>query len=120
MLGKLKFWKKDDDFDFDNDALGQEPSFQPHSGNPQDQSVPRQDFNPSEPLASPIPQASSFNQQQSFQQSPQNSNRELELVVAKLDALRVTLESMNQRLANLERIAQQSDDSYTEYRKKTW
>ena len=119
MFGKLMFWKHDD-FDFDNDSLSKEPSFSSQPTNQQSQSG----FNPSDPLSSPIPQSPSFNPQPfPPQQTPlqqQSTNRDLELVAAKLDALRVTLESMNQRLTNLERIAQQSDDSYETYRKRTW
>ena len=129
MLDKLKFWKKDDDLRFEDSSLSKEPGL---SSDPAQQP---HDFNPSDPMSSPIPQTAALGQQpfaatpgqQPFsspapfpQQQPANDSRELELVVAKLDALKVTLESINQRLTTLERIAQQSDDSYDEYRKRTW
>ena len=45
--------------------------------------------------------------QQPLQHAPlTQDSKDLELISAKLDAMRATLESMNQRLANLERIAQ--------------
>jgi len=46
-------------------------------------------------------------------QAPQPEyNKDLEIVSAKLDALKASLDSMNQRLANLEHIARESREQY--------
>jgi hypothetical protein len=47
---------------------------------------------------------------QSFKEA-QSSSQELDVISAKLDAIRANLDSINQRLANLERIAYQDDNS---------
>ena len=120
MLGKIKFWKKDDfDFNSSDSNLGNAIGSQAPS---------QQGFNPSDPLATPLPQTqalgenpfASSQQPAAFAQPVNTTGRELDLVVAKLDALKLTLENINQRLTNLERIAQQSDESYDEYRKRSW
>ena len=126
---KLAFWKKDDDFglnsldtDFtksfqDNTAQGQNP----YAGN---QYTEQNQFG----------QYNQYNSQQSFNQgfsqnplevnpvhqqtASQGSDKEMELINAKLDAIRSMLESINQRLANVERIAKAEEDSSR--RKNTW
>ena len=63
-----------------------EPSFQPES------------FHPSPPA------------QSSFSMPPQGSSREIDLIISKLDTIRALLASMEQRLANLEKIAGQEEE----------
>ncbi len=115
FFDKLAFWKKKDDladlgkdFGFDKDLgmdLGQGPSADLGMG--LEPSSPQQSFN----------KYPSFQQQQSFQQQPafaqpsytSDSNyiasKNMEVISSKLDALRVSLESINQRLSNIEAIA---------------
>ncbi|MFH1409769.1 MAG: hypothetical protein ABIH34_07695, partial [Nanoarchaeota archaeon] len=121
IFGKLAFWKKEDEFsDFD---LGKEPGMGLDSdpmgssnnfGMPHDQGMsPRQNsswsaqpsmdsgFSPQGPPSSP---------QHGFGAGPQSSgpdyivSKEIELISSKLDGLRASLESVNARLSNLERM----------------
>lgn len=55
----------------------------------------------------------SFQGQQTYQQNVASTNRDIELISAKLDALKATIESVNQRLAAIERYMDQG-------RRKTW
>ena len=124
FFGKLAFWKKKDDLgdlgkDFGLDKelgldVGQGPSpdlgmgmgmdagqtQQPFQKYP---SFQQQSFQQNQP--SPSFQSQSF-QPQTF---PANDNyiasKNLEVISSKLDALRVSMESINQRLANIEAIA---------------
>ena len=104
ILGKLMFWKKDELGLNDELALqkGTLPMDELGLGSP---GLPRQQVQVPEPsFQEPRP----YVQQQPYlQQQPQyySQNRDLELVSAKLDAMRATLESINQRLAGLERVA---------------
>lgn len=96
IMDKLPFGKKKDD------VFAQDPSFQTFSS-------------PQDPLAV---QPTSFSGQNpypaQYQQYPQgspmypsapdnNSSRDLEVLKAKMDAIQATLESLNQRFANIER-----------------
>ena len=107
LFGKL-FKKKDDDFDFDkivDDEMGQDPMSKPD------------DFNMgSEPMTEKShfdeptpPHLDEFNKpkfsaplQNNQQPSP---NRDLELINSKLDTVKALLNSMDQRMANLEKAA---------------
>ena len=117
FLSKLAFWKKKDDIeDLGKDlGLGKElgldigtgPSPDLGMGLEQQQQQPYQKY-PSFQQSSFQPQPSF--QSQAFQQpSYQNDNyiasKNLEVISSKLDALRASLESINQRLANIEAIA---------------
>ena len=129
FLDKIMFWKKDDFADLDKDlALGDDfkdpsqPDFKdPSQPDFKDPSQPdfkdpsQPDFkNPSQP--SPdfrgssqndnLSRPSSFASFQSSQQPSQAnfSNRDLELMFAKLDSLKAMLESVNHRLDNVERL----------------
>lgn len=101
---------------FDNSNYGQ----QDNMGLPQQQQQQPQGFSPQQqnfqaPSAPEAPSFQSpgnipsFSQQSSEQGYPHHANtvvdKELEIISSKLDALRATLESMNQRIANLEAIA---------------
>ena len=115
FFDKLAFWKKKDDLaDFGKDLgidkdlgmdLSQGPS--PDLGmGIEPASSPQQAFN-----KYPSFQQQSYQQQPAFQQPSYTSDsnyiasKNLEVISSKLDALRVSLESINQRLANIEAIA---------------
>lgn len=120
VFGKLKFWKRDDDL-----SLGNELAM-PKSAFPQDElglQSPGLPQTPQMPLSEP--RMESFREaprtySQPYPQQPQpqyyGANRDLDLVVAKLDALRATLENINQRLANLERVAYGEEET----RRRGW
>ena len=117
FFDKLAFWKKKDDLGdlgkdlgMDKDlGLGMDTGPSPDLGMgldmPQPQQQPFQKY--------PSFQQPSFQSQPAFQpvQQPtyQGDNyinsKNLEVISSKLDALRATLESINQRLANIEAIA---------------
>jgi hypothetical protein len=107
IFDKLAFWKKDDDFDSlgpdlgvvpveDNLGLGEKSPFAPQ------QPDPMHEFNtpayPQQPVQPSIPQQQSIGTQQ-------GSNQDLELISSKLDTLKALLTSLEQRMANLERVA---------------
>ena len=123
LLGKLMFWKKKDEFEsiglggkgnLPGMDLGLGPDFGAGA-----------DFGPGDglqpPPGMPSMQQPSFAQQPSFpppsysqpaMQSPRDytADKNLEVISSKLDALRVAIESINQRLANLEAIARGEED----------
>ena len=125
IFGKLAFWKKKDDLGLDKDLgkdlgfdkdfgmdMGQGPS--PDLGMGIEPSQPgQQSFQkyPSFQQSSfqpNFPPQPSFQQQPSFQPSSNDSyiaSKNLEVISSKLDALRASIESINQRLANIEAIA---------------
>ena len=117
FFNKLAFWKKKDDLDslgkdfgIDKELgldLGAGPSPELGMGIEPAQQQPYQKY-PSFQQSGFQPQPSF--QSQAFQQpSYQNDNyiasKNLEVISSKLDALRASLESINQRLANIEAIA---------------
>lgn len=129
FFDKLKFWKKKDDFGdigkdlgLDKDlGLGKDlgmdlsPGPSPDLGMGLDMGQP-----PQQPLQKyPSFQQPSF--QPSFQPQPafqqpsypnDMASKNLEIISSKLDALRASLESINQRLANIEAIARgEQEDS---------
>ena len=135
ILDKVMFWKKKDDFG-DADLGGKDNlAF----GNDFGQGgFPAQNAAPGAGLGSDVggrnfgsysqqyPQPQGFPQQQSFSQQPSFSqpypkpgfnpqqemeSKNLEIISSKLDALRASIESLNQRLANLEAIARGDEDS---------
>lgn len=64
---------------------------------------------PSMDEPSSVPPSMQPMQHQSYHQSSAD-NKDLEIISAKLDTIRASLESINQRLAALEHIAKQSND----------
>lgn len=127
LLGKLAFWKKKDEFgdiglgdkgmgsDFGGSDLGigSTPSgpespeggyglpTQPTQSSlipPQQPSAPQPSFQPQ--FQPPPPQ----------QQAGFSTDKDLEVISSKLDALRAALDSINQRLANLEAIARGGEE----------
>lgn len=108
ILDKVKFWKKDDLGLGDLGGLPGGDQFEglntevPADPNLGQGAVPAQD-----PRFPPQPQSFQSQQQYQSQNYPQSSagNNSNEVISAKLDALKANLESINQRLANIERIA---------------
>ena len=126
IFRKLAFWKKKDDLGLDKDLgkdfgldkdfgmdMGQGPSpdlgmdlgQQPMQKYP---SFQQSSFQPS------FPQQPSFQPQPAFQPASNDSyiaSKNLEVISSKLDALRASVESINQRLANIEAIARGEQDN---------
>lgn len=117
LLGKLAFWKKRDDLaDLGKDlGMGKELGLDLSSGPSPDlgmgMEIPGQQPYQKYPSFQQqnFPQQQSFPPQQNFQPSYQNDNyiasKNLEVISSKLDALRVSLDSINQRLAAIEAMA---------------
>lgn len=136
IFSKLAFWKKKDDFDLGRD-FGADLGMGPDLGIPQQQQM-RMATGLEQPMNLGMPEDVGFGSmgretsmhppgqpvpmQQPFgspMQPPPPTERDyrsdkFEVVSAKLDSVRYTLESINQRLANLERMA------YGEQEKKRW
>ncbi|MBT6774481.1 hypothetical protein HOA91_03855 [Candidatus Woesearchaeota archaeon] len=112
FLDKVMFWKKENDFDtafdskldqhieksddiFKGDDLGLEQS-PPGLGekSPFDQPTTPTETTPEQPAA--------FQAQQQMQ-PPATGKRDLELLSSKLDTIKAILNSMDQRIANIER-----------------
>ncbi|MBU1111164.1 MAG: hypothetical protein ABIG93_02085 [archaeon] len=117
VFDKLKFWKKEDEFDFDKLA-GEESSNMPDESRPmQDDLGLGQSALSGEPEMSGMPKneprTSPFDQPKPEQpQTPRGNvqdyslpNRELELISSKLDTIKAILRSLDQRTANLEKVA---------------
>ncbi|MFH1181425.1 MAG: hypothetical protein V1702_00540 [Candidatus Woesearchaeota archaeon] len=117
IFDKLTFWKKKDDLALSNmgglpggmadisqmpgdDSFGADIGGMP--GQPMGQYPPQQYSRQTYPQQQfQQPSFSGYPSQQQY------GNRELEVVSAKLDALKAYMDSINQRLANLERLAEQ-------------
>lgn len=115
MFDKLKFWKKDDDFSMGEDFSAPkgmpeefntaEPSFSQHSTEePSFSQQPSYDHFDKGPL--PGTEQYAWKHQEQEQAAPKD--REMELILAKLDAIKSELDSMHQRIRNIE---QQADKS---------
>ena len=118
FLDKIAFWKKKDDLDdlgkdlgIDKDLgldMGAGPS--PDLGMSID-NQPQQPYQKYPSFQQSQQFQPSFQSQPVFQQQPSYNNdnliasKNLEVISSKLDALRATMESINQRLANIEAIA---------------
>ncbi len=112
ILNKLLFWRRDDEMDFDklaedqlkkgsHDDLGLEPM-------PDFDEKPL--FSDQEPVRTTTPKGSpykqtTFPQQAAFSPPSENIGKDLELISSKLDTIKVMLASLDQRTANLERVA---------------
>lgn len=105
LLDKLKFWKKEDEFDFDFDKkvdqeMGKSPSGSADLGLGGEKSF--FDHEESKPLSSPLEETgASFPGAAKMPAS--GSNRDLELINSKLDTIKAILNSLDQRIASLER-----------------
>jgi len=117
IFSKLAFWKRKDDFDFDelaNRELGKSAPVQDKLGlNRNPDALNEQPLFPEEehPFSAPPsypqfgqPSTSQNNQSQYSQAASNLSNRDLDLINSKLDTLKALLNSLDQRLANLERV----------------
>lgn len=79
--------------------MGEEPEFGPVAGLAPKAAVPEQ----------PVPAEYAARAASAF---PQTSlEKDIQLLSAKLDALKAILDNINQRLANIERIAQEAQES---------
>jgi len=127
FFSKLAFWKKKDEFESMGlgekaIGLGQNPAAHDLGLGPTPGGIeggyglPTQPQQPSFQQAPPQPQ---FQQPISPQPAGVGAEKDLEVISSKLDALRVYLDSINQRLANLEAIArgeeEQSKKRYYRY-----
>lgn len=130
IFGKVLPWKKKDDLALgDNLGLGgfgpgqgaQQGAFGP--GMPYDQQfggmggnmgmggLPPSQYSQPQPLGqfSAAPQAEAFQKNQEYERS-YAAGKEMEVVSAKLDAIKAALETLNQRLAAIERYIQTEQD----------
>lgn len=115
VFDKLMFWKKKDELGIPNpnrDAGLQFNDFgqQPPQGF---QQFPPQGYMP--PPSFQQPQMDSFQNQQGYRQ-----NKDMELISAKLDAIKAMLENLNQRVANLEKVARGEVDLNDINRRRNW
>ena len=139
FLGKLAFWKRREEPDF---GLGKEPlglggdlglsgadmGF-PDAGGFGAQTMPNMPAQPTmqQPLQQQTapygfqqaPPSYGYQQPAAMQQSPREYTvaKDIEVISYKLDALRAALESINQRLASLERIARGEEE---QPRRRSW
>ena len=131
FMDRIAFWKKKDEFgdiglgdkgpDLGAGSAASDLGLGPSPGGMESPA----DLNlglPSQPQQ-PSPQQPSFQQPQpsfqpQFQQPPQQqgftAEKDLEIISSKLDALRAALDSINQRLANLEAIAKGEEEQSRE------
>lgn len=131
FFSKLMFWKKDELAELDKD-LGMDKGFGAGNldmdmgsqdwGSPAPRGMPdmtnfqgvgdrRSQYEMNQSLHQQLGQNymdssfSSISPKQSYQEVPQGSNAQLEVISAKLDSIKASLDAINQRLANLERAA---------------
>ncbi|MDO9580303.1 MAG: hypothetical protein Q7J06_07015 [Bacteroidales bacterium] len=99
FFGKLKFWKREDDFNFDNIASKEMGS------------LPHDELNPNQPPMEEKsmfqdPAVQDFHQDaqltHQYKETPSSGNRELELINSKLDTIKALLNSLDQRVGHLE------------------
>ncbi|MFA6461321.1 MAG: hypothetical protein WCV90_03570 [Candidatus Woesearchaeota archaeon] len=115
VFGKLAFWKKEDDFNFDQAASQDMNQPDPFAQGFEQSAFPSEPgMEPSAPSSSPSPQqyaqasrASLYPgsaAQPSFQ-APQmgSGNRDLDLINSKLDTIRAMLSAIEQRLERIEK-----------------
>jgi hypothetical protein len=116
MLDKLMFWKKNDEFSFDdlaNKELQRAGSIEPDNLGLDrkplglDEKSPFDDPFKSGTQDSTFPQQNSpfedLNQRNQAPPPPQSGNRDLDLINSKLDTIRAMLQSMEHRLDRFER-----------------
>ena len=122
FFNKIAFWKKKDDFgDFGKDLdLGKDLGMDMGQGPSPDLGM---GLEPLPQGQQPYPKYPSF-QQQGFQAPHQYSqstssndsyiaSKNLEVISSKLDALKATMDSLNQRVANIEAIARGEQEDNT-------
>lgn len=119
MLDKLKFWKKDefsslglgdDDFGMkdtgEDNMFGEEPrpSMQGDLNRMNERPAQMPPMEPEEPKFE-MPKYEEVQRPVRQEMPMYAQNKDMEIISAKLDYIRASLESINTRLANLERIA---------------
>ena len=128
IIDKLMFWKKDEfsdiglgdkgglgkgplgkDLAFGDDfGMGTQPSLD--QGLSQQTGMPAQPSLPQQPAFQPQPVQPQFQQPRYENPQQEMAAKNIEILSSKLDALRASIESVNQRLANLEAIARGEED----------
>ena len=120
ILDKLMFWKKRDEFadlglgeekgnlPFGDDfGMGDQPAAPNLNQSGLGQQYPAQNL----PSTSPSPQFQQQFQQPRYENPQQDINeKNLEIISSKIDALRAGIESISQRLANLETMARGEEE----------
>jgi hypothetical protein len=133
FLDKIMFWKKNDSIDLNASLdLGPDPLAGQNLGMGMNASMGQEQT----PSYGNYPSAHTFDdsqfgsnpqftvrdvpRQEPF--SPQNyaAEKNLEVISSKLDALKAGMESINQRLANIERIAQGEQEHQMQRRRNYW
>ena len=126
ILGKLMFWKKKDEFSDlglgdnvapigkENLAFGDDFGMGTQQGLGQQPQQP-QAF-PQQPPFQPQPAQPQFQPPRYDAPQQDMTAKNIEIISSKIDALRASVESVNQRLANLEAIARGEED----HRKKRY
>ena len=139
IFGKLAFWKKKDEFDdlglgkgddmgMPDLGMGGDTGMGMQAQGMGHESYGHEQFSPSPGQRAPSYASSPYQpsfQQQPFQQSyPQQpsygdagAGKDIEVISSKLDALRALMDSINQRLANLEHIARGEEE---DRRQRKW
>lgn len=116
VLGKLMFWHKKEELG-DNLGLPKDtfPGPNPYQG----------DYGQQQPWSQPgmgsytqpqMPTAQMPQMESLQSSSAYAASKQMELISAKLDALKAAIDALNQRIANMERIKETEDY----YRKKGW
>ena len=106
ILGKLAFWKHDDFKDLPSPELGLGKEHDTALG------IGDHDFTPPPgqiPSEEPNPVYPQHNM--SAQQPASDVSKDIQILSAKLDSLKAILDNLNQRLANIERIANEAQQS---------
>lgn len=94
VFSKLKFWKKEDEFDFDK-AVEQEAG------------AGKQEWGTETPFGEERPAAEKLEELHGLGLAKESGTltRDLELISSKLDTVKALLNSLDQRVANLEKAA---------------
>jgi len=124
---KLAFWKKEPELDLKEDDLGKKDLGSVFGGGDDLKGFPTDSLNPIQGQENEPFHLESFQQHKDFQTqypfNPSNTeirfkqeqqglvSKDIEILSAKIDSLKAMLESINQRLANLERIASEENKS---------
>ncbi len=131
ILDKIMFWKKGDEFadvglgEKENPAFGNELGAAPGTGLGPSPGLGTEPGigsdlgqQPGQGFQTPQPSMPSYPSQQQFQPQPPSyanpqqdlESKNLEIISSKLDALRASIDSLSQRMANLEAIARGEEE----------
>ena len=125
ILDKIMFWKKKDEFsdiglgdkenlafgdEFGNRQLGLDQGFGQQAPGQQGSAPPTQPPLPTEPTFQSSSQFQQPVQPPRYEPQQDMNSKNLEVISSKLDALRASIDSLNQRLANLEAIARGEEE----------